>query len=172
MTVANDETDSTNETSPVLDPIQDAARIVSGADYTALERRLKSDIFNSMCRIKPELKEHDFETEVMQGTLFPQLPAPLQGIAIARAEGTLAFYNRVGWHPQFLDDPLESCISESEGLDVLKQRYHASTMHDLSYVHPRHFEKIFGKTGAAKLWEDLKRYRERLGSLESTPPAP
>ena len=51
-------------------------------------------------------------------------------------------------------------------------------MHDLSYVHPKHFEKIFGKTGAAKLWEDLKRYRENLGPVDTaklttpTPEAP
>ncbi len=170
MTATNDETGSSNSDDTILDPILDAARIVSGENYASLERRLKSDIFNSMCRIKPELKEHDFETEVMSGKLFPQLSPPLQGIAIARAEGTLAFYNRVGWHPQFLDDPLESCIAEGEGLDVLKTRYHANTMHDLSYVHPRHFEKIFGKTGAAKLWEDLKRYKERLDAHPSDAP--
>ena len=128
MTVANDKTDSGDSKNTILDPIRDAARIVSGEEYAALERRLKSDIFNSMCRIKPEMKEHDFETEVMSGRLFPQLPAPLQGIAIARAEGTLAFYNRVGWHPKFLDDPLEACLSEGEGLDTLKQRYHAASM--------------------------------------------
>lgn len=147
----------------VLDPIRDGARIVAGADSASLERRLKTDIFNSMCRIKPELKAHDFESEIMSGSLLPTLPAPLQGIAIARVEGALAFYNRVGWHPQFLEDRLESCLQEGEELNVLKQRYHASTMHDLSYVHPKHFEKIFGKTGAAKLWEDLKRYHEKLG---------
>lgn len=142
----------------LADPIRHAAEIVAGASPDDLERRLKQDIFNSMCRIKPELKAHDFETEIMGGTLFPTLPAPLQGVAIARVEGTLAFYNRVGWHPQFLTDPLETAIEEAEGIDVLKKRYHAKTMHDLAYVHPRHFEKIFGKTGAAKLWEDLKRY--------------
>lgn len=151
------------ESEDVLDPIRDGARIVAGADSASLERRLKTDIFNSMCRIKPELKAHDFETEIMTGSLLPTLSAPLQGIAIARVEGALAFYNRVGWHPQFLEDRLESTLAEGEELTTLKQRYHAATMHDLSYVHPKHFEKIFGKTGAAKLWEDLKRYREKLG---------
>ena len=166
MTVAN-EPPQNNTPDAVLDPIRDGAKIVAGPEASTLERRLKQDIFNSMCRIKPELKEHDFEADIMSGRLIPTLPAPLQGIAIARVEGALAFYNRVGWHPQFLDDPLESCLADDENLSVLKQRYHASTMHDLSYVHPKHFEKIFGKTGAAKLWEDLKRYREKLGPVDT-----
>lgn len=153
----------------VLDPVRDAARIIAGPGDMAeqLERRLKQDIFDSMCRIKPELASHDFESEIMTGQLLPQLPPPLQGIAIARCEGALAFYNRVGWHPRFLDDALEACIdpgSASEGLEALKKRYHAKTAHDLAYVHPKHFEKMFGKTGAAKLWEDLKRYRTDLDS--------
>jgi len=161
--------DQDAENPGLLDPVRDAARLIAGPGDLGdrLERRLKQDIFDSMCRIKPELASHDFETEVMSGQLFPQLTPPLQGIAIARVEGTLAFYNRVGWHPGFLEDALEACLdadASAEGLDTLKTRYHARTAHDLAYVHPRHFEKIFGKTGAAKLWEDLKRYRAGLGS--------
>lgn len=144
------------------DPIREGAAIVAGENFETLERRLKTDIFNSLCRIKPEMKSHDFETEIMTGILFPNLAAPLQGVAIARVEGTLAFYNRVGWHPQYLTEPLSSCVSDSEAAETLKTRYHASTLHDLAYVHPKHFEKILGKAGAAQLWEQMKRFGESL----------
>jgi len=144
------------------DPIRDGAVIVAGEDSEALERRLKTDIFNSLCRIKPEMKSHDFESEIMTGTLFPDLAAPLQGVAIARVEGTLAFYNRVGWHPQYLSEPLSTCVSDSEAAETLHTRYHASTLHDLAYVHPKHFEKIMGKAGAAQLWERMKRFGDSL----------
>lgn len=144
------------------DPIREGAAIVAGQDYEALERRLKTDIFNSLCRIKPEMKSHDFETEIMTGELFPNLAAPLQGVAIARVEGTLAFYNRVGWHPQYLTEPLSTCVSDDEAAETLQTRYHANTLHDLAYVHPKHFEKIMGKAGAAQLWEQMKRFGESL----------
>ena len=148
------------------DPIRHAARIIADDQYPPLERRLKHDIFNSLCRIKPGLREqYDFERDVMPGTIFPDLSPPLQGIAIARTEGAIAFYNRVGWHAKFIDEPLQSCVREAEHIDTLKQRYHASTLHDLAYVHPKHYEKMLGKAGAASLWETLK-------SWSSDQPAP
>ena len=141
-----------------MDPIKQAAAIISGEDNPVLERRLKQDIIKSIGRIKPDIvADLDFEKEVMTGELFPTLPAPVLGIAIAKAEGALAFYNRVGWKADYLTEPLTTCVPE-EGLTPLKERYHASTLHDLAYVHPRHFEKMLGKPGAANLWENLKRY--------------
>lgn len=126
-----------------------------------LERRLKQDIFASIGRIKPAMiADVDFENEVMSGTFFTSLPAPLQGIAIARCEGALAFYNRVGWRSEYLDADLATCVP-AESLEPLTQRYHAKTLHDLAYVHPKHFEKMLGKPGAAALWETLKRYSQR-----------
>ena len=101
----------------------------------------------------------DVESEVLAGSFFAGLPAALQGIAIARTEGMLAFYNRVGWNPAFLDTSLEACVPE-EGLDSLRSRYHAKDLHDLAYVHPKHFEKMLGKPGAATLWESLKRFAQ------------
>jgi len=162
--MTSSQTPPTDENSPApdYDPIREGARIVAGDAYQALERRLKSDIFASLCRIKPELKEHDFESEIMQGTLLPTLSAPLQGVAIARVEGTLAFYNRVGWHTAFLDTPLDACIDDEQGRDTLAAKYHARTLHDLAYVHPKHFEKIFDKVGTAQLWEQLKRFSSTL----------
>lgn len=140
------------------DPIKQGAKLAAGDDYLLLERRLKQDIFNSLCRIKPDLGVHDFESEIMSGSLFPSLSAPLQGIAIARVEGALAFYNRVGWSPAFLGAHLAACVEEPEKREILKTRYHAKDMHDLAYVHPKHFEKIFGKVGAAALWEKIKTF--------------
>ena len=148
----------------VPDPLRRAAELVAGggAAADALERRLKRDAFASVGRIKPAAVEGvDFEAEVLGGDFFAGLPAPLQGIAIARTEGVLAFYHRVGWHPGFLGAPLERCVPE-EGLEPLRARYHASDLHDLAYVHPKHFEKMLGKTGAAALWETLGRHSAEL----------
>lgn len=144
---------------PLPDPIRQAAGLISNDDADAIERRLKSDIVTSIGRIKPAyVADVDFETEVMSGRLFTTLPAPLQGIAIARTEGAIAFYNRVGWHPDFLHTALDSCIDDEAHRSTLRQRYHARHLHDLAYVHPRHLEKLLGKTGAASLWERLKRF--------------
>lgn len=151
------------------DPIGQAAQFVTSkansahfeAETAELTLRLKRDIFTSIQRIKPSLTESvDFDQDVVNGDFFEQLPAPLQGIAIARCEGVLAFYNRIGWHLSLLDAPLSVCVPE-EGLEPLAQRYHASTLHDLAYVHPKHFEKMLGKAGSAALWETLKRHVEQ-----------
>lgn len=152
------------------DPIGQTARFVTAkvgeesqaAETDELERRLKHDIFNSVARIKPSITESvDFEKDVLSGRFFEELPAPLQGIAIARCEGTLAYYNRIGWHRSLLSAPLSLCVPE-DGLDPLSQRYHANNLHDLAYVHPKHFEKMLGKAGSASLWETLKRHVEQL----------
>jgi len=149
-------------TSPANDPVRHTAELISSADADAIEIRLKRDIFDSIGRIKPDITESaDFERDVMRGQFFAQLPAPLQGIAIAKCEGALAFYNRIGWHEDFLQTPLEACVPP-EGIEPLGQRYHATSLHDLSYVHPKHFEKMLGKPGAASLWETLKRYSQTL----------
>lgn len=147
-------------TSTIPDPIRAAAKLVSPDAAQALERRIKHDVFKSISRVKPAAAEGvDFEQDVMSGQFFEQLPPPLQGIAIARTEGVLAFYNRVGWSSAFLDASLDECVPE-EGLDPLRDRYHATSLHDLAYVHPKHFEKMLGKAGAAALWESLKRFAE------------
>ncbi|MFK7995237.1 MAG: hypothetical protein AB8B87_13925 [Granulosicoccus sp.] len=145
-------------TNSIPDPIRAAAHLVAPDAPDALERRIKQDVFDSITRIKPaKTAGVDFEQDVMQGSFFEALPPPLQGIAIARTEGVLAFYNRVGWHPKFLDADLNTCVPD-EGIEPLSQRYHAKTMHDLAYVHPKHFEKMLGKAGAASLWEAIKRF--------------
>lgn len=142
----------------IPDPIRHAAMLVNPETPDALERRIKQDIFDSISRIKPDVTATaDFDTDVMSGTFFQHLSPPLQGIAIARTEGVLAFYNRVGWSPAFLEAPLESCVPDT-GLEPLRERYHARTLHDLAYVHPKHFVKMLGKAEAASLWESLKRF--------------
>lgn len=147
-------------TTSIPDPIGAAARLVSPESPDLLERRIKQDVFNSISRIKPDATTSiDFEQEVMSGEFFEGLPPPLQGIAIARTEGVLAFYNRVGWHADFLEAELSHCVP-AEGIETLKSRYHATTLHDLAYVHPKHFEKMLGKPGAASLWESIKRFAQ------------
>jgi len=146
------------------DPIAHAAELVSPDDSAALEERIKRDVFNSIGRIKPDVvAKADFEKDVLAGEFFAGLSAPLQGIAIARTEGVLAFYNRVGWNPLYLTTPLSAVVPD-EGLAPLSERYHASNLHDLAYVHPKHFEKMLGKAGAAALWESLKRFSAEAGS--------
>lgn len=157
-----DTDDSTPAHTPFLDPVREAAKLIAPDGHQALERRLKQDIFTSIKRIKPGVTEGvDFDTTVMSGEFFNQLNAPLQGMAIARIEGALAFYNRVGWHPDFLLTPLTHVVDQQvDGYDALTTRLHVTTLHDLAYVHPKHFEKALGKAQAAALWESLKRFPE------------
>ena len=148
--------------SPFLDPVREAAKLIAPNDAAVLERRLKRDIFTSIQRIKPDVaKDVDFDTAVMSGEFFNALNAPLQGMAIARIEGALAFYNRVGWHPDFLTEPLTTVVAgDTPGYESLSTKLHVSTLHDLGYVHPKHFVKALGKAEAASLWESLKRFPE------------
>ena len=157
----------------ITDPLRRAAELVTNTkasttaagaaadastDADLLEARLKRDAFDSIGRIKPAVvRGVDFDAEVLAGDFFARQPPPLQGIAIARSEGMLAFYNRVGWRRAFLDEPLAPHVPE-DGLAPLAERYHARTLHDLAYVHPKHFEKMLGKAGAASLWERLGRF--------------
>ena len=142
------------------DPVRRTAELINPTSPDQLEIRLKQDIFASIGRIKPAMTNGiDFESEVMSGSFFAKLSAPLQGIAIARCEGALAFYNRVGWHEKYLSTDLSSCVP-AEGIEPLVERYHARNLHDLAYVHPKHFEKMLGKPGAASLWESLKRFSQ------------
>ena len=151
----------------ITDPIRRTAELISAEYADMLEHRLKTDIFNSIGRIKPDLiKNVDFDTEVLHGQFFDGLAAPLQGIAIARCEGALAFYNRIGWHPGFLTSNLAECVP-ADGIESLANRYHARELHDLAYVHPKHFEKMLGKPGAASLWESLKRHSQNLAKQNS-----
>ncbi len=144
------------------DPVRRTAELINPASPDQLEIRLKQDIFASIGRIKPAVTQNaDFDSDVMSGRFFTELSAPLQGIAIARCEGALAFYNRVGWHENYLSTSLDACVPE-EGIEPLVERYHARNLHDLAYVHPKHFEKILGKPGAASLWESLKRFSQSL----------
>lgn len=146
--------------SEAIDPVRRTAELINADSPEPLERRLKQDIFASIGRIKPSaIADVDFEADVMSGTFFESLSAPLQGIAIARCEGALAFYNRVGWHEQYLSTDFKSCVPD-ETIEPLTSRYHARTLHDLAYVHPKHFEKMMGKPGAASLWESLKRFTQ------------
>ena len=140
------------------DPIRHTAELINPDEPAPIERRLKADIFASIGRIKPAITESiNFETEVMQSDFFAQLAPPLQGIAIARCEGALAFYNRVGWHPNYLKANLSTCIP-ADAVATIAQRYHAKNLHDLAYIHPKHLTKILGKVQAAALWESLKRF--------------
>ena len=142
------------------DPVRRTAELINPASPDQLEIRLKQDIFASIGRIKPAITQNaDFASDVMSGSFFTTLSAPLQGIAIARCEGALAFYNRVGWHESYLSTSIDTCVP-AEGIEPLVERYHARNLHDLAYVHPKHFEKILGKPGAASLWESLKRYSQ------------
>ncbi len=146
----------------LIDPVQRTAELICSENPLDLETRLKQDIFNSIARIKPDTTANvDFDKEVMSGVFFSTLSPPLQGIAIARCEGTLAFYNRVGWHPDFLTETLNTVVPE-ESIATFEGTYHARSLHDLAYVHPKHFEKILGKAGAASLWERLKQYSAAL----------
>lgn len=143
-------------TAEIPDPIAKAAQIICGKTHKVLEERLKTDIVASISRVKPDqVHGPDFDQKVKDGTFFAELSAPLQGIAIAKIEGALAFYNRISWNESFLSEDVENHLKPDE-LTALRKRYHTTTLHDLAYVHPKHFEKALGKVEAAKLWEKLR----------------
>jgi len=138
------------------DPIKQTALSIAGEDHTALERRLKQDMFNAICKLKPELAENiDFDTDVMSGAFFEQLKPALQAIAVAKLENSLFFYTKVNWHPAFLEITAESVLDEFQ-ISKITEKITPDCVHELSYVSYKHIEKMLGKIESAAYWENLK----------------
>ncbi|OED38861.1 hypothetical protein AB833_17620 [Chromatiales bacterium (ex Bugula neritina AB1)] len=141
------------------DPIQQTATRIAGEPHSTLEHRLKTDMFNAILRVKPAAGEGvSFEDDVLTGTFFEKLPAPLQGIAVVKLENAISFYDRVGWRDAYLDKPVDTVLSAFQ-VEKLSAKLNPGSLHDLSYVSHKHVEKLLGKTESARLWENLKTFK-------------
>ncbi len=138
------------------DPIKDTATRIVGQPHETLERRLKIDMYNSIINVKPALAENvSIEDDVMTGKFFVHLPSALQGIAVAKLENSISFYDRIGWKDAYLELPLEHALTEFQ-VSKINERLTLSNLHELAYVSHKHVEKMLGKIESSKLWEQLK----------------
>lgn len=141
------------------DPIRDTATRIAGSPHAALEHRLKQDMYNAIIRVKPAAGEGvSFDDDVLTGTFFEKLPAPLQGIAVVKLENAISFYDRVGWRDAYLEKTIDTVLTEFQ-LEKITERVSPKDLHDLSYVSHKHVEKMLGKTESARLWENLKSFK-------------
>lgn len=141
------------------DPIRDTATRIVGQSHDLLERRLKSDMFDAIIRVKPAVGENvSIEEDVMSGKFFETLTPALQGIAVVRLENAISFYDRVGWRDAYLDKPIETVLTEFQ-VEKISEKISPTCLHELSYVSHKHIEKMLGKTESARLWETLKTFK-------------
>jgi len=141
------------------DPIQQTATRIAGAEHSALERRLKQDMFEAITRVKPELANGvDFDNDIMTGAFFEHLKPALQGIAVVKLENAISFYDRIGWKDAYLDKPLTDLLTGFQ-IEKITEKLELRSVHDMSYISHKHIEKLLGKIESAKLWEMLKAYQ-------------
>jgi len=140
----------------MTDPIKQTARRITGVDHLALEHRLKKDMFESVCRVKPKLADDvSIDDDVLSGKFFETLSPSLQGIAVAKLENSIFFYDRVGWHELFLESALEGILTDFQISKIL-EKAKPNSLHDLAYISYKHIEKMMGKTEAENYWDNLK----------------
>lgn len=141
------------------DPIRDTATRIVGEPHDMLERRLKTDMFNAIVRVKPSVGENiSLEEDVISGRFFETLTPALQGIAVVRLENAISFYDRVGWRDAYLDKPIGTVLTDFQ-VEKITEKISPACLHDLSYVSHKHIEKMIGKTESARLWEMLKSFK-------------
>ncbi len=138
------------------DPIQQTATRIAGEPCIELEHRLKRDMFNAIVKVKPDVAQDvSIENDVLTGAFFETLKPALQGIAVAKLENSIFFYDRVGWDILFLDRALEGVLSDFQISKIL-EKVNPNSLHDLAYISYKHVDKMMGKTEAASYWERLK----------------
>lgn len=138
------------------DPIQQTAIRIAGAPHTDLEHRLKQDMFAAIGRVKPQAIEGvSLEDEVLTGKFFEKLTPALQGVAVAKLENSIFFYDRIGWNEVFLTRTLEGVLTDFQISKIL-EKTKPNSLHDLAYISYKHVEKMMGKTESASYWEKLK----------------
>ena len=138
------------------DPIQQTTVRIAGADNIALEHRLKLDMYNAVCKVKPEVGEGvSIEDDVYSGQFFETLKPALQGIAVSKLENSIFFYDKIGWDESFLTRDLQSALSDFH-ITKINEKAAPQSLHDLAYISYKHIEKMMGKTEAASYWENLK----------------
>jgi len=127
----------------IQDPIFETARLAGGGE--PLSKRMRQDLYQVVSKLKPAVADRDdLEESVENGSFFAELPAPLQGVCQLRLECALAFYNRVGWRDDFLDLGAGVVLSQ-EQIESVREKHVLNSVHDLSYLPPKHLEKVLGK---------------------------
>ncbi|MGB0867514.1 MAG: hypothetical protein ACPGSC_13465 [Granulosicoccaceae bacterium] len=125
------------------DPISETARLCGGGE--SLSARMRHDLFEVVSKLKPALLDTpDLEQVLADGSFFAKLPPPLQGVCQLRLECALAFYNRVGWREDFLDLGPGVVLSQDQ-IAAVREKHPLECIHDLSYLPPKHLEKLLGK---------------------------
>lgn len=140
----------------MTDPIKQTATRIAGAPNTALEHRLKRDMFASISKIKPQVAEGvSIEDDVLTGTFFEGLKPSLQGIAVSKLENSIFFYDKIGWNESFLTTDIQDILTDYQ-ISKINEKAQPKTLHDLAYISYKHIEKMMGKTESAGYWERLK----------------
>jgi len=140
----------------MADPIKQTATRIAGAENLELEHRLKKDMFASICGVKPELAEGvSIEDDVLTGNFFETLKPSLQGVAVAKLQNSIFFYDRVGWDESFLSRSPEGVLTDFQ-ISKIEEKTKPGSLHDLAYISYKHIEKMVGKTESASYWEKLK----------------
>ena len=145
----------------MADPIQQTAIRIAGSLHTELEHRLKHDMFAAISKVKPQVAEGvSIEDDVLTGKFFETLKPSLQGIAVAKLENAIFFYDKVGWSESFMSADLQSALTEFH-ISKVKEKAQPKTLHDLAYISYKHIDKMMGKTESASYWENLKQATTR-----------
>ncbi len=140
----------------MTDPIKQTAIRIAGTENTELEHRLKRDMYASICKIKPQAAEGvSIEDDVLTGSFFEKLNPALQGIAVAKLENSIFFYDKIGWNETFLTKELQGTLTDFH-ISKIFEKAQPETLHDLAYISYKHIEKMMGKTESARYWEQLK----------------
>lgn len=140
----------------MTDPIQQTARRIAGTDNIELEHRLKRDMYAAICKIKPQAAEGvSIEDDVLTGKFFEILNPALQGIAVAKLENSIFFYDKIGWSESFLTKELQGTLTDFH-ISKINEKAKPDTLHDLAYISYKHIDKMMGKTESARYWEQLK----------------
>ncbi len=133
------------------DPIFETARLAGGGE--ALSKRMRKDLYDVVVKLKPSLSERpDLQAAIDDGRFFAELPPPLQGVCQLRLECALAFYNRVGWRDDFTELGPGVVLSQ-EQIAAVREKHPLDSVHDLSYLPPKHLEKMIGKEEVPAMFE-------------------
>ncbi len=133
------------------DPIFETARLAGGGQ--PLSQQMRQDLYEIVVKLKPSLAEQsELQASIESGEFFATLPAPLQGVCQLRLECALAFYNRVGWRDDFMALGPGVVLSQDQ-IALIREKHPLDSVHDLSYLPPKHLEKMLGKEEVPALFD-------------------
>lgn len=133
------------------DPIFETARLAGGG--LPLSQQMRQDLYEIVVKLKPALAQRaNLHESIENGAFFAELPPPLQGVCQLRLECALAFYNRVGWRDDFMALGPGVVLSLNQ-ISAIREKHPLACVHDLSYLPPKHLEKMLGKEEVPALFD-------------------